>query len=362
MQIPCLVCLLDFHSVHGESLRRLLSKKLREGRSMKDQYRHSVQEYLHHLQSLRMDQTRVKQLKEKSIIDCHNGQVNVVLHLEHDLVATCHYDEKGKILIWDIKEEKLVREITVGDAQGIFEICHGATGQLVAAFLHPSILQVIDWRTGRVINSIKAEYFAQYGHRMLKAFGIDNRYVLTAERELTKLYDTTVNGGLLVRSYKGPRTTTCIEILPNHMVASGYDTHDIKLWDIETENTCATLKGHTQIVSALQLVNERTLISGGHDHTIILWDIVTYQKIRVVGNHNSWLAQAIVLSNEIVAFSALNGSVTMWDINRCSLVREIRPHSDFARCVTLIGDDCLITSSRDNTMHVWRVEDSKCIV
>ena len=69
---------------------------------------------------------------------------------------------------------------------------------------------------------------------------------------------------------------------PNGMLlASGSDNGTMKLWDVATRESIATLKGHTEYVRSVAFSPDGTLLaSGSDDGTVKLWDVVTRERYR----------------------------------------------------------------------------------
>lgn len=64
---------------------------------------------------------------------------------------------------------------------------------------------------------------------------------------------------------------TAIDILDDKILASGSYDSTIKIWDLDTGNELRTLQGHTRGIRSLQL-DDSKLISASLDHTIKIWN------------------------------------------------------------------------------------------
>jgi WD40 repeat protein len=63
-------------------------------------------------------------------------------------------------------------------------------------------------------------------------------------------------------------------------LASGAGDEAVKLWDVETGEACATLKGHSDRVMAVAFSPDgRTLATGSLDHTVRLWRSATDRDV-----------------------------------------------------------------------------------
>ena len=61
-------------------------------------------------------------------------------------------------------------------------------------------------------------------------------------------------------------------------LASGSEDGKVKVWDLHTRKSTATLDAHVSVVRALDYSAERTsLLSASRDKTVILWDAMTWQ-------------------------------------------------------------------------------------
>ena len=61
-----------------------------------------------------------------------------------------------------------------------------------------------------------------------------------------------------------------------HTLVSGSNDNTVRLWDVNTAKSIATLMKHTgQVTSVAYSPNGRTLTSGSTDGTVHLWDIDT---------------------------------------------------------------------------------------
>ena len=75
---------------------------------------------------------------------------------------------------------------------------------------------------------------------------------------------------------------SAVAFSPNGMLlASGSDNGAMKLWDVATRESIATLEGHTDYVRSVAFSPDGALIvSGSDDGTVKLWDVVTHESNR----------------------------------------------------------------------------------
>lgn len=60
-------------------------------------------------------------------------------------------------------------------------------------------------------------------------------------------------------------------LLPNGDLASASSDKNIRIWNVKTGTLKATLKGHTETVCALAVIDSLRLVSGSGDNTVKVW-------------------------------------------------------------------------------------------
>jgi len=81
----------------------------------------------------------------------------------------------------------------------------------------------------------------------------------------------------------------------NFNIASGFDDGYIKVWDPNTSECVLTLKGHTDSVYGLEVVNGE-IISGGWDSRINIWSAHTGECLKTLSRHNFKDVKRLVIS------------------------------------------------------------------
>ena len=82
-----------------------------------------------------------------------------------------------------------------------------------------------------------------------------------------------------------------------------------------------TLKGHTESVYSVALVNAEVLASGSDDKTIKLWEWATGREIRTLEGHTSYVMSVALVNEEVLASgSADNTGVKTAIISGCGCI------------------------------------------
>lgn len=85
----------------------------------------------------------------------------------------------------------------------------------------------------------------------------------------------------------------------------------------------ATLKGHTDTVTALTFNHAGTILASiADDGRVILWDTQTWQLKKEIGSHNGY-GHSVSFNSEdtLLATGALDGTVKIWNVQTSTLIR-----------------------------------------
>ena len=71
-----------------------------------------------------------------------------------------------------------------------------------------------------------------------------------------------------------------VVVFPNQMIATG-SLAEISIWDSNDFSLIKTLKGHSDFIESLAVMNDNLLVSGCvSDSSIIIWNVTSDEKIR----------------------------------------------------------------------------------
>ena len=144
------------------------------------------------------------------------------------------------------------------------------------------------------------------------------------------------------------------------LLASGSYDETIKLWNIESRETIATLEGHTDYVNSVAFSPDGTVLaSGSGDGTIKLWNVATHKTIATLEGHAETFNSVAFSPDGTVLASGSgdfysDGSPKLWNIATRETIATLEGHTDYVRSVAFSPDGALLASgSGDGTVRLW---------
>ncbi|MEA3276220.1 MAG: TIR domain-containing protein, partial [Pseudomonadota bacterium] len=142
------------------------------------------------------------------------------------------------------------------------------------------------------------------------------------------------------------------------LATAGWD-QTVKLWDVETRQERATLKGHTDPVMAVAFSPDgHTLASASRDRTIKLWDAETGRKRATLQGHaDSVEGVAFAPDGRTLASVSRDETIRLWDAETGQERATLQGHSSGVFAVTFASDGrTLASASGDQTIKLWDAE------
>lgn len=130
--------------------------------------------------------------------------------------------------------------------------------------------------------------------------------------------------------------------------ASGSDDKWVKIWDLETGECGATLKGHA--------------VSGSHDKTVKLWDLETRSCVGTFEGHQDWVdSVAISPDGTLVASTGFNDeTLRLWDLQSgvCRQVIDVDAATPFISVAfSPDGSRLVAGGASPTTVYVYRLTE-----
>jgi uncharacterized protein YjbI with pentapeptide repeats len=118
----------------------------------------------------------------------------------------------------------------------------------------------------------------------------------------------------LGNAFADPCTSVCWHA--NHPVlASGHESGNVRLWDLESGREIRRFEGHGNSVQSVAFSpNGKCLASGSGDNTVRLWDLGSDRALRTLEGHRK-AVQSVAFSpnGKCLASGSLDNTVRLWD-------------------------------------------------
>jgi WD40 repeat protein len=136
----------------------------------------------------------------------------------------------------------------------------------------------------------------------------------------------------------------------------------VRLWDLETGQEMATLKGHTDTVRSVAFSPDgRLLATGSDDKSAKLWDIATLQVLATFGGHKNGInSVAFSQDGKRLATASSDTTVKLWDLAARRELATLEGHKHWINSIAFSPDGkILATSSFDKTIRLWNLANQK---
>ncbi|MFI2358426.1 WD40 repeat domain-containing protein [Streptomyces anulatus] len=139
-------------------------------------------------------------------------------------------------------------------------------------------------------------------------------------------------------------------------LATGGGDWEVRLWDVATGRTIATLAGHEGWVESVAFSPDgRTLATGGADHEVWLWDTETGSSIGSFAGHTcAVFSVAFSPGGRTLATGSADDTVRLWDVATGRSISILTGHTEDVFSVAFSPDGkTLATGSRDSDVRLW---------
>lgn len=119
------------------------------------------------------------------------------------------------------------------------------------------------------------------------------------------------------------------------------------------------LRGHTNSVFAVALLDTNTLVSTGRDAIIQAWDLTINKPVHAVPAHD-YQAKSLSFNGEILLSSSMDKTIKLWN-NKLELLKVIdferyNGHTNCINKVEWIDQNLFVSCSDDRSLCLWNVE------
>ena len=138
-------------------------------------------------------------------------------------------------------------------------------------------------------------------------------------------------------------------------LASASSDGTIKLWNVSTRESIATLEGHTEIVTSVAYSPDGTMLaSGSWDMTVRLWDVSTRTNIAILEGHTHQVFSIAFSPDGTTLASGADSGVRLWDVAMQKEIAFLRAvHRNEAYSVAFSPDGTTLASGAWEKVKLW---------
>ncbi|CCG82855.1 U3 snoRNP-associated protein Utp13 [Taphrina deformans PYCC 5710] len=185
-------------------------------------------------------------------------------------------------------------------------------------------------------------------------------FVITGAQDRTlKCWDPATGGKRSKWTIKAhEKDINAIDVSPNdRLVASASQDRLCKLWDQDTGDVVAVLRGHKRGVWTVKFSSfEKVIATGSGDRSVKLWSLNDYTCTKTFEGHTNSVLNCLFLSSgQQIASAGGDGLVKVWTIRTGECETTLDNHEDRVWSLALKSDDqTLVSGGGDSVLNFWR--------
>jgi WD40 repeat protein len=225
-------------------------------------------------------------------------------------------DLTNQLQVWDVATGERRKEFQVPGGV-VLAITMSPAGTRLAAVTRDGILSVLESATGREITSWRVD--GGWLEKKALAYSPDGRW----------------------------------------LAGTGQDKDSIDLWDAQTHQRTAQLKGHTAAVYFVAFSPDgRRLVSASSDRTVRIWNVATEECVAVLKGHTDEVFAAVFHPDgKRLASAGRDRAIWLWDLEKGQEVARLQGHTNYVFSLAFSPDGrSLVSGSGDASVRLWDTE------
>jgi len=269
----------------------------------------------------------------------------------------------GKIQLFDVETGKEICAL-VGHQQYLTTLAFSSDEQTLASGCFDGTLRLWDVRTGKEIKSLKQNRSVPNS----VTFTHDDKAVIAVCNTELKVWETATGKEIASRSIGLGRPVLALS--PDGKTLATVDVQPvIHLWETQTWQEKAAIKGHGNVVRSLAYSPDGThLASGSLDQTARVWNLSrnVQDVIQLTNPENSANFSRALFTPDgqrIISAQLMAGLVSIWDRISGRKLFDLRGHtkpatiSNFSLELAVSSDSRFIaTGGADSLVKIWEAE------
>jgi WD40 repeat protein len=289
---------------------------------------------------------KLRTIKTSVIIGEHENKITSMISLPNNYIATTSLDKTIKI--WDLSKYILVKTLE-GHTDQIYCIALLSDGN-IASGSYDRTIKIWDSKNDyKCINTLNGHTHCVKCLLVLK----NGNLVSGSWDKCIKVWDC--------KSYICIKTIKHHTYLVNSLIkltygfyASGSGDSTIKIWD--ANNECVNIIIEDNQVCTLLLLSEGNIVSG--TKTIKVWkcenDYKDTQCIIILKGHTDYIYTLYLVNYDYILSGSRDTTIKVWDIkNEYQCINTLNEHNEAVSSLFILNNNQLISSSWDKTIRLW---------
>ncbi|MCG9129422.1 PD40 domain-containing protein [Candidatus Poribacteria bacterium] len=133
--------------------------------------------------------------------------------------------------------------------------------------------------------------------------------------------------------------------------------NSVRLWDVSTGKTKATLYGHHSNVSSVAFHPYEPIVAASvRDGAVVLWDTITYHPLWTIPSQYDKTQHVVFSPNGRILVTGESSVIRLWDFSRRELITEISHPSAIGTNIAFSPDGRMIASvSGLQQVYIWDI-------
>jgi eukaryotic-like serine/threonine-protein kinase len=271
--------------------------------------------------------------------------------------------EDGTVQVLDSRTGKVLESLA-GQRAAVFCVAFSPDCRHLALAGEDRKIRLLDLATGQEVFSRGGQLGESQGLAYCVAFSPDGRYLVAgsevggSEIGLAIIWNV-ADGSELLRLPGHEKAAECVAFSPDgRLVATGSWAGILRLWDARTGQLLRVVPAHGQDrISAVAFDPDgRRLATASYDRTVKIWNATTGDPLKTLKGHSGFVS-GVAFSRDGRRLASIGGedkTIKIWDPLTGRELLSLHGHTDTCTWVAFSPDGRrLASASVDRTIRIW---------